>query len=181
VVLRIRATSALPPVVHVVLRAEPEVGVHQAAAGQRGEEIVGDVALGQPHLRGAEPVHVEVERGVVEHLGDAHVDHPRDAAHPGRQLPPDGVALLEVVRLDDHVDRRGEAEVQHLGHDVRGLEVRAAQGNGQLCGSSPVLRGRWPAWEMDLPSCGVLSVETKARLNEDRIDVVVQGLQLLRE
>ena len=49
-------------VVHVVLRIEEEVRRHQHRGRQRGQHVVGDVALRDAQLRGAQPVDVDLQR-----------------------------------------------------------------------------------------------------------------------
>ena len=61
-----------------VLRVEPEIRLHLAAAGERDQQAVGDVALGQPDLAGKRAVDVDVDLRIVEHLLDARVG---DAGH----------------------------------------------------------------------------------------------------
>src|SRR6478735_6904246 len=48
------------------------------SAGERREHVVGDVALGDAHPRGALAIDVDLDRRKVQHLGDAGIDHARN-------------------------------------------------------------------------------------------------------
>ena len=77
-------------------RVEPERRRRLAAARQRDQQVVRDVALREAGLRGARPVDVEVEQRLVERLVHPQVDH---AGH-----------LRQLRR-----ERRGEPAVRRRG------------------------------------------------------------------
>ncbi len=58
---------------HAVLGIEPEIRRGLGGAGQRGGQRVGDVALGQPHLRHAAAVGIHLKLGHVAGLLHARV------------------------------------------------------------------------------------------------------------
>ena len=142
-------------VVHVVLRVEEEVRRTPATGRQRGQHVVGHVALAMPSFGGAQPVHVHLQRR----------DSPAPAPDARSATP--GIiciAAQQLLRqhhrtrskfdvLDLDVDRRGQAEIQHLADDVGGLEIE------RRCRESrPAVRrawrgcsrrsGWWPALEL---------------------------------
>ena len=103
---------------HAVLRIEPERGRGLDAARKRVLQVLRDIALADPNQLGASPVDVDIERRRVEGLLDARV---RDAGHVF-DLGENRIRIVAVgfeVRSDDlHVDRRRQAKVENLRHDV---------------------------------------------------------------
>jgi hypothetical protein len=113
---------------HVVgdpgLRVHPVVRGRLLRAGQRDQQVLGHVPLGQPDLVGQRPVDVHPQvRGGRDlrqvQVGDARLA-PQLGHHLAGQLRVPGVVPERAVDL--HVDRAGQPEVQHLGDDVRRLE-----------------------------------------------------------
>ena len=101
-----------------VFGVEPEIRLDLAAAGERDEQAVGDVALGQPDLVGKRAVDVDIDLRIVEHLLDAQVGDAGHLADALQQIGGIGVIGLLVVADDLHVDRRRQAEIQDLRDDV---------------------------------------------------------------
>ena len=80
-------------------------------------------------LRRAQPVDVHLQRRVVQHLHQVRVGDARDLGACARSnCRPRPVARSKFDVLDLHVDRRRQAEIQHLADDVGGLEIEDAAG-----------------------------------------------------
>src|SRR5262249_61354094 len=86
----------------------------------RHEQARGDVLLREPELLRAPPVDVDVDGRRVDDLLQADVDGAGDGAHTTHQVLRD-LHVLRVAADELHVDRRRQAEVQDLPHDVGGL------------------------------------------------------------
>ncbi len=56
--------------------------------------------------------------------------HAGDLFHPGQQFPAGVIGGVDIGALDLHVDGRGQAEVQHLAHNVGSLEIESGVGKG---------------------------------------------------
>ena len=84
---------------------------------------MGNPQLGRPH-----PIDIDLQAGVVQHLHDMGIDDARNGLHPLHQLLGQTVGAFEVHILDLHVDRRWQAEIQHLTDDVGGLKIDDAAG-----------------------------------------------------
>ncbi len=103
---------------HPVLRVQPEIGPYLAAPGERDQETVGDIALGQADFPGERAVDGDVDLRVVKHLLDAQVRDARHGADALQELGGIGVVGLAVVADDLQVDRGRQTEVQDLRDDV---------------------------------------------------------------
>src|SRR5207302_1650241 len=114
--------------VEQVLPVQAEVRGQKPAPRQRRQHTRGDVPLGEPDLRRLEPVHLNVEGRVVHDLPDVDVGGAGDAPDEPLELLGDRVRQGEVVALDLDVDRRRQAEVEHLADDVARLEVELVTG-----------------------------------------------------
>ena len=76
-----------------------------------------------PQLQRLGPVDIHPERGIVEGLGYAHIDHSRDGSDLGQQLDGELVGRIRVPALELDIDRRRQTEVEYLTCDVRGLRI----------------------------------------------------------
>ena len=65
-------------VADAVRPVHPEVRRHRAAAAERDQHAVGDIALRQAHLRRLLPIHVQADYRLVRHLVNVGVRHPRN-------------------------------------------------------------------------------------------------------
>src|SRR6202012_3835994 len=101
-----------------VLRVHPVGGRDLAAAGQGGQEAVGDVTLRQAQLGDAGAVDVDAQFRPAFRLLHAHVGQPADAADLFEQNVGVGAVGGGVGARDLQVDGRGRAEVQDLADDV---------------------------------------------------------------
>ncbi len=110
-------------VAHTVLVVQPEVCRRRAAAGQRDQQAVGDVSLGQADLLGERAVGIDHDPRRVEDL--LHMDVHR-AGNPS-EVCGDLLRHAEIrarfrYRARDlDVDRRGQTEVEDLTDDIGGL------------------------------------------------------------
>ena len=125
-------------------------GATCAARRERDEQVARHVALRKPHLLRPHAIHVEAHLRRVHHLLHVHVRGARNARDlRGRAAAPPRSSAVRVPH-HLHVDRRGEADVQHLVHHVGRLEeerdarelLRAAR--AAACARSPTWsrRGR---------------------------------------
>ena len=102
---------------------------HRLAAPAQGEQhAVGDVAGREAGAGRLGAVHAHLEVRVVEVLLDAQVGQAGHVTQLGQDPVGHLPVALEVVALDLHVDRGGQAEVQDLGHDVGRQEVEGDPG-----------------------------------------------------
>ena len=122
-------------VVDAVLPVEEEHRRGLEAAAQGVQHAVRDVALGQPVLLRLGAVDGDLEVRIVERLLDARIDDARHLAHLLENLVGDLAVAVDVGAVDLDVDRRRQAEIQDLGHDVRGQEIE--RDAGKLCATSP--------------------------------------------
>ena len=107
---------------------DPEIWCHLRAAAQVHQHVLCDVALIQTLLREQGAVHVEIKRGRVEGLMDEHVGCAGDARNALADFLRHGVIGVALVARDLDVNRRGQAEVKNLRHDVGGLEKESQIG-----------------------------------------------------
>src|SRR6185437_7585898 len=103
----------------------PVAGRDHAVGGERGDDVVNDLALIEPQLRGALAVHIELERGVVQVLRDVYVADAAQAADLPGQGPRHLAVLAEVGAGDLDVNGRGQALVQDGVHHGSGLKKPA--------------------------------------------------------
>src|SRR4029077_5952991 len=107
-------------VAHAVFVVEPEIGRRRSAAGQRDQQVVGDVPLRQADLLGEDTVTIDHDPRRVEDLLHVHVHRTRDAF----ELVGDLLGDLEILirfrqgARDLYVDGGGQAEVEDLADDV---------------------------------------------------------------
>ena len=109
-------------------RFRKNIGVDLEAAAQGVEDAVRDVALGEARLLRLGAVDRDLEVGIVERLLDAGIDDAGHVAHLVQDAVGDAAIALDVGAVDLDVDRRGQAEIQDLGDDVRGQEVEGDAG-----------------------------------------------------
>ena len=103
-------------------------GVHLRAAAERGEDVVGDVALSQADLGGGGAVHGEAQLRLIRGLLHADIDragHLPDALGEPRG---DGAIFRRLTSDDLHVKRRGQAEAECLADDVGGEKIERRAG-----------------------------------------------------
>jgi hypothetical protein len=86
-------------------------------------------------------VDLDIERREVEHLRNARIDHARNTLHHLQELLRRRVGALQVLILDLDRDRGGQTEIEHLAHDIGGLEVdgRAGELVGKLLAYEPAI------------------------------------------
>ncbi len=109
-------------VAHAADGIDPEIRAGLLGAGERAEDAVGDVLLGEAELGGLGAIDGDVEAGGVVGFVDAEVDGAGDEADAGEEFLGEGVDLLAVGAGELDVDGSGEAEVENLGDDVGGRE-----------------------------------------------------------
>ena len=93
-------------------------GCDLGASGERDQETVGDVALGQANFAGERSIDVHVDLRIVEHLLDAQIGDAGNRADALEQVRGIGVVGLLIATNDLNVDRRRQAEVQDLRDDI---------------------------------------------------------------
>ena len=116
-------------VVHVVLRVEEEIRRHQHARRQRRQHVVGDIALRDVQLGGAQPVHVDLQRRIVQHLHQMRVGHAGNPAHALQQLA--GQAAVARSKFTSWICTSIGADRPKFStwlNDVGGLEIEDAAG-----------------------------------------------------
>src|SRR5579883_2587242 len=109
-------------VVHAVGPVQPEVRRHRAAATERDQHAAGYVALRESHFGGLGAVDIETDHGLIGDLMHVHIGRAGYRGDAAGHLLRDGVVGLGVAADDLQVDGRGQAEVEDLARDVRGLE-----------------------------------------------------------
>src|SRR5208282_3540648 len=110
-------------VVDARFRIEPEVGLQQHGAGERGEHTRGDLLLRDAEFERLVAIDVHAEGRIVLRLGYSEIADAGDQLHPILKAQCDVVVGLEVVAVDLRVDSRGQAEIEDLADDVGGLKV----------------------------------------------------------
>ena len=126
-------------------RIQPEARRGLAAAAQRDQQVVGDVALREAGLRRARAVDVDCSVGWFATWWTRRSTMPGTRADLRQQLGRERAVRVLVAADDLHVDRRRQAEVQNLaddvGRDERELDARKLAGQlacaGRAC-SPPV-------------------------------------------
>src|SRR5262249_57005379 len=98
-------------------------------------------ALRDAKFRRALAVDLDIERREVEHLRYARVDHARDALDHLQELLRSRIRALQILILDLNRDRGGQTEIEHLAHDIGGLEIdgRAGEFVGKLLAYQPAI------------------------------------------
>src|SRR4029450_12814246 len=110
-------------VAHAIFWVEPKVGRRRPAAGQRDQQVVGDVPLRQTDLLGENPVTVDHDPRRIEDLLHAHVHRTRDASELTRDLMGALEILLGFRQRTGYlyINGSGQAEVEDLANDVSRL------------------------------------------------------------
>src|ERR1700730_18925524 len=92
------------------------------AGAQRNEEVVGDVAFGEPHLLRSRAIYGVLQPGLIERLLNMDVNctgHGTNfVGYPGG----DGEIVREVRSGNLNIDRRGQTEIENLADDIRRFE-----------------------------------------------------------
>ena len=113
------------------------IGWVTAAAAERDEHVAGDVLLGEAHLAGQRAIDVDIQvRSIAAPAGSERRPFPGRPSCPGRICLGQFVVLIDILlRPDDlHVDRRRQAEVQHLRDDVGAAGRRTSvRGTSRPC------------------------------------------------
>src|SRR5262249_35204213 len=105
------------------------------ASAQREQHAVGHVPRREARPRRLGPIHAHLELRIVEVLLDAEIREAGHLAQLVQDLVGNRPVALDVVSLDLHVNGGGETEVQDLGDDVRGHEIKGDA--GELLGQTP--------------------------------------------
>ena len=92
--------------------------MHLKASGERDQEAVGDVALGQADLTGEGSIDVHIDLRIIKHLLDAQVGNAGNQADALEQVRGVSVIGLLVMTDDLHIDGCRQAEIEDLGDDV---------------------------------------------------------------
>src|ERR1039458_5100861 len=129
-----RNVSEIAQSVHPVLRrlgyhriahalgAQPEAGCGLEAGGKSDQRIASDVRLGETHVLGLGPVHINFHQRLVQCLLDVYVRCPRNLADAGDHLIGYVVISRHVRAYELNVNGRWKPEVQNLADNVRRLE-----------------------------------------------------------
>src|SRR5258708_4182966 len=112
-------------VVHAVLPVDEEVWRDLEAPAQRVQHARSNVFFLVSRLQCLGPVHVHIKRWVVEWLLDVQVGQPGHLVQIRHDLLGDFVIRLNVASFNLDVNRRGQAEIQNLGHDVRRRKIES--------------------------------------------------------
>ena len=91
-------------------------------------QILGDVALADADELRPGSIHVDVEGRRVESLLNARVRDSRNAGDLRQHFVCVGAVGLDFRADDLHIDRRRQAEVENLGHDVGRQEGESRAG-----------------------------------------------------
>src|SRR6266699_1966711 len=83
-------------VLGAALRVDPEGERGLRAAGERDQQVGGDIGLREPEERRLAAVDLDVQLGVIEGLLDAQIDDPGDAVQPGEERLRMGAVGLDV-------------------------------------------------------------------------------------
>ena len=116
-------------VVDADFRIEPEVGLQQRGAGERRQQARGDLLLRDAELQGLGAIDVDLEGRIVLRLGNAEIADARESVRISLlQAQRDVVVGVQIVAVDLRIDRRGQAEIEHLADDVGGLKIHGDVG-----------------------------------------------------
>ena len=111
---------------HVVVagfRVDPVAGCNHAVRGERGDDVVHDFLLRQPHHAGSFPVDIQGQTRVIQILRNINFIDVCDLTDLVLQIAGDRHRPFHVVRADLHIDRRGEPLVDHAVHQPAGEEI----------------------------------------------------------
>lgn len=123
------ACEAADEVVVAVSVIDPEGRVEVDAGVKRGNDVFHHVLLRQAEMGRFNPVHVQLDLGIIELLLNAHVDASRYPLYPLFGLSFNRVGRAQVVPLHLDVDRRGEAEVERRRDQAACVEGEFDAGN----------------------------------------------------
>ncbi len=115
-------------VVNAGLRIEPEIRLQKRRAGKRREHARRDLLLRDAELERLGAININLEGRIILRLRDPEIADPWDKLHAILQAQCDIVVGLQIVAVDLCVDRGGQAEIEHLAHDVGGLKIRGDVG-----------------------------------------------------
>jgi len=93
-----------------------------STGSKRNQQAIGDVSLRESRLVRFDPVDIYLYRGIVDLLPDECI---HCSGQPGDFIPQlrgDSGICGAVSTCHLHVDRRGQAKIQYLAGDIRGLE-----------------------------------------------------------
>ena len=125
---RVLGRADVDEILNAVARVEPVARLHLAAAAEIEQDGVGDVFFGETQFHCLRPVDGHVQFRQVGGLLHAHVYRAVDATDFLRE-PRGDLAVFHLVAPDDlHVERRGQAEVERLTHDVGREEIKHRAG-----------------------------------------------------
>src|SRR4029077_13978859 len=125
-------------VVDAIIPVHPVVRCHLAAAAERDQHAAGYVALRQTHLRRLDPIHVQADFRLVDHLVNVNIGGSGNMRNPVRELA--GYLVVRARVSPDYlqIDGRRNPEVQDLGGDIGRLEEKGRVGES-LAESFPEL------------------------------------------
>ena len=106
-------------VAHSIFGIEPVGRRRLETAAQRDQQVGCNVALGESRQLCLGAVHIDAQVGFIEGLLDAQVGRARDHLDPAQQLVGKAAVVLEVISGHLDVNRRRQAKIQNLAHDVR--------------------------------------------------------------
>ncbi len=115
-------------VVHAVLPVDEEHRRDLKAPAQRVQHTRSNVFFLVSRLQCFGPVHSYIERRIIERLLDMQVGQPGDLMQLRHDVLGNVVIGLNVVSFDLNVDRRGQAEIENLGHDVGRQKIEGRPG-----------------------------------------------------
>ena len=117
-------------VVRCPLRIDPVARRDHLVRGQRRDDVGDDFAFAEAQLRGARPVDIEPQSGIVEILRDVDVADAGQLTDSCRQRLRDLEIGFEIRAAHLHVDRRRQSQIQHRVHQAARLRnTRASSGS----------------------------------------------------
>ena len=111
-------------VIDAVYRIEPEVWLKQSGAIKLGEQTGRNLLFGYANLERFGAIDVNLERRIVERLGNPEIGQARNPGSAfGASRPMRSRSVRGSGSGDLHIDRSRETEIQNLANDVGSLEV----------------------------------------------------------
>src|SRR5207244_725174 len=110
-------------VIDAVYRIEPEIWLKQSGAIKLGEQTGRNLLFGYANLERLGAIDVNLERRIVQRLGNPEIGQARNAAQLVFELRGQCVVGAQVGSGDLHIDHRRETEIQNLANDIGSLEV----------------------------------------------------------